>query len=175
MTGVHEAQIREALRRSAFVSFALFGVSSSCTSTFYLSKNEAWLRPAALARNAFAASHAAHLAMILRLLWVADGSHPIKPISYLAGGPGYLTIGAMLRRGPRTAPLVHRFGEWFLLSLFAIAFAHGYKTKGRNARLYGPLAVGWALTTGLLQLSEPARREYERTTGAAAESESTRV
>lgn len=102
---------------------------------------------------AYAGAHATHLtclACTARRHRRDAGS--FSATSRYGGALGYATIAALgatsyspggLPYSDRRVRRLHHAGERILFGLYAFTIGHGFLAKGRNGRVYGPLAALW--------------------------------
>ncbi|MEA2441340.1 MAG: hypothetical protein QOH76_2764 [Thermoleophilaceae bacterium] len=104
---------------------------------------------------AYVGAHATHVTFLVdaaRRHRTTGGS--FSATSRYGGALGYTTIAmfAATSYAPGGTPcadpslrLLHRVGEQFLFGLYAVTIVHGYAVKGRDRKLYGPLAALWLI------------------------------
>jgi hypothetical protein len=99
-------------------------------------------------------THAPHvMGLLLAAARHRRGRGSFSAASRYGGLAGYLTLAALgatayapaaRPSGRSPARLLHRAGEHVLFGLYAFTIVHGYRAKGRNLTVYGPLAAMWA-------------------------------
>jgi hypothetical protein len=98
----------------------------------------------------YVGAHASHLA---GLAVAARRGGGFSAASRYGGALGYATVVALgaTSYSPGGVPArhavkrrLHRAGEQILFGLYAFTIVHGYRAKGRDTAVYGPLAALWA-------------------------------
>lgn len=166
--GREETGVRNALRVTGRFSQVLFCLAFSASAMHRLrpgTLTRALLRRRRQVGLAMAASHAVHLLAILRLYQLRRGGPPpVAPAVVVVGGVGYALLTAMSATsngpavrwlGPRRWKRLHTFGGWYLFGVFSFDAINGCLNKGRNAKVYGPLA---ALLVAVAALRRAAAR-----------------
>jgi hypothetical protein len=140
-----EAALRRVLRASGNLAFVPLGAAMAGSSLLSArARTRLW--------NAFVLTHLVHASALLALRQRHRRSgNAFSLVSKVVGPVGYAAMATLAladlvpglppKQGWRRS--LQRAGHNALLGIYAVTISHGYRTKGRRAEIYGPLAALW--------------------------------
>jgi hypothetical protein len=136
-----DAALHRALRVTGNTAFVFFALPLAASAVL----------PSRVPRLLWRAFLGAHATLIVRCAVRHRGRMPFSSTSIIGGAVGYTTIAALTAasiapgRPPREPwrRQLQRAGHNILMGMHAFTIGYGYLRKGRNAKVYTPLAVLW--------------------------------